>query len=132
MKADPDSSSMRRLEAASNAVRKATDNLVKAAQQALDREEENGAGVDLNKSAVNSVVEVKKGHVSTHSQSRCTNNCPFRKSMREARCSGWSASWSRREGGWRSCTRGATRPTRRRSNLGERGQTEKNRKGLWT
>ncbi len=49
---------MSRLEAASNAVRKATDNLVKAAQQALDREEENAGGVDLNKSAVNSVVEV--------------------------------------------------------------------------
>ncbi len=56
VKADPDSNSMRRLEAASNAVRKATDNLVKAAQQALDREEET-ANVDLNQSAVNSVVE---------------------------------------------------------------------------
>ncbi len=37
VKADPDSRSMKRLEAASNAVRKATDNLVKAAQQALEQ-----------------------------------------------------------------------------------------------
>ncbi len=59
VKADPDSASMNRLESASNAVRKATDNLVKAAQQALDREDENGGNVDLNKSAVNSVVEVQ-------------------------------------------------------------------------
>ena len=57
VKADPDSRSMKRLEAASNAVRKATDNLVKAAQQALEQEEETH-NIDLNKSAVNSVVEV--------------------------------------------------------------------------
>ena len=57
VKADPDSRSMKRLEAASNAVRKATDNLVKAAQQALEQEEE-AQNIDLNKSAVNSVVEV--------------------------------------------------------------------------
>lgn len=57
VKADPDSATMRRLEAASTAVRKATDNLVKAAQQALDQEEDTH-NVDLNKSAVNSVVEV--------------------------------------------------------------------------
>jgi len=36
VKADPDSQPMRRLEDASNAVRKATENLVKAAQSALD------------------------------------------------------------------------------------------------
>lgn len=48
---------MRRLEGASNAVRKATDNLVKAAQQALENEEDT-ENVDLNKSAVNTVVEV--------------------------------------------------------------------------
>ena len=48
---------MRRLEAASNAVRKATDNLVKAAQQAQDRAGDEAANVDLNQSAVNSVVE---------------------------------------------------------------------------
>ncbi len=58
VKADPDSTSMRRLEAASNAVRKATDNLVKAAQQAQERDDENGDNVDLNQSAVVSVVEV--------------------------------------------------------------------------
>eukprot|EP00095_Tigriopus_kingsejongensis_P007975 maker-scaffold475_size161908-snap-gene-0.21 protein:Tk07975 transcript:maker-scaffold475_size161908-snap-gene-0.21-mRNA-1 annotation:"Talin-1" len=56
VKADPESQSMRRLEAASNAVRKATDNLVKAAQQALELEEDN-ADVSLNTSAVNTVVE---------------------------------------------------------------------------
>ena len=40
VKADPESATMRRLEAASNQVRKATENLVKSAQQALDQEEE--------------------------------------------------------------------------------------------
>merc|ERR1712018_333599 len=56
VKADPNSKSMKRLEAASNAVRKATENLVKSAQQALDQEEE-AQNVDLNKSAVNIVIE---------------------------------------------------------------------------
>merc|ERR1719330_160879 len=40
VKADPDSQPMRRLEDASNAVRKATENLVKAAQSALDNNAE--------------------------------------------------------------------------------------------
>ena len=62
VKADPDSRSMKRLEAASNAVRKATDNLVKAAQQALEQEEETH-NIDLNKSAVISVVEVSLGPI---------------------------------------------------------------------
>ena len=61
VKADPGSPSMRRLELASNAVRKATDSLVKAAQQALDQEQEYdaAAAADLSKSAVVSVVEVR-------------------------------------------------------------------------
>jgi len=46
---------MKRLEAASKAVRKATDNLVAAATQALERDEE--INVEMNTSAVNSVVE---------------------------------------------------------------------------
>lgn len=62
VKADPDSRSMKRLEAASNAVRKATDNLVKAAQQALEQEVETD-NIDLNKSAVISVVEVSLGPI---------------------------------------------------------------------
>ena len=57
VKADPESATMRRLEAASNQVRKATENLVKSAQQALDQEEE-AQNIDLNKSAVNIVIEV--------------------------------------------------------------------------
>ncbi|XP_074594271.1 talin-1-like [Brevipalpus obovatus] len=40
VKADPDSKSMTRLQGAGNAVKKATDNLVKAAQQAIEHEEE--------------------------------------------------------------------------------------------
>jgi talin len=56
VKADPESASMRRLEAASNQVRKATENLVKSAQQALDQEDE-AQNVDLNQSAVNIVIE---------------------------------------------------------------------------
>jgi len=40
VKADPESQSMRRLQAAGNAVMKATDNLVRSAQQAIEHEEE--------------------------------------------------------------------------------------------
>src|SRR6218665_3775653 len=40
VKADPESQAMRRLQAAGNAVKKATDNLVKAAQRAIEIEEE--------------------------------------------------------------------------------------------
>lgn len=40
VKADPDSPSTQRLQAAGNAVKRATDNLVKAAQQAIEQEEE--------------------------------------------------------------------------------------------
>ena len=57
VKADPDSKSMKRLEAASQAVRKATDNLVKAAQQALE-EHDDADNVEVNRSAVNNVVAV--------------------------------------------------------------------------
>merc|ERR1719278_520563 len=56
VKADPDSQPMRRLEDASNAVRKATENLVKAAQSALD----NNAGddqLDLSEGDVGGVVQ---------------------------------------------------------------------------
>ena len=58
VKADPESQSMKRLENASHAVRKATDNLVKAAQQAIDEQGDNPDSVALNTSAVNNVVEV--------------------------------------------------------------------------
>merc|ERR1712018_590952 len=40
VKADPNSKSMKRLEAASNAVRKATENLVRDAQQALEQDDD--------------------------------------------------------------------------------------------
>lgn len=40
VKADPDSQAMKRLQNAGNAVKKATDNLVRAAQQAIDQDEE--------------------------------------------------------------------------------------------
>ena len=49
---------MKRLENASHAVRKATDNLVKAAQQAIDEQGDDPDSVALNTSAVNNVVEV--------------------------------------------------------------------------
>ena len=118
MKADPDSASMRRLEVASNAVRKATDNLVKAAQQALENEEEPD-NVNLNRSAVNTVVEV---FISTHLIGQCLElyGLVFRRSTRGARCSAWSASLSRHVPGWRSCTRGATRRTQRLSSRGKK------------
>lgn len=40
VKADPDSNATKRLQAAGNAVKRATDNLVRAAQQAIDQEDE--------------------------------------------------------------------------------------------
>lgn len=40
VKADPDSSATKRLQAAGNAVKRATDNLVRAAQQTIDQEDE--------------------------------------------------------------------------------------------
>lgn len=40
VKADPESQAMKRLQSAGNAVKKATDNLVRAAQQAIEQEEE--------------------------------------------------------------------------------------------
>merc|ERR1719189_2027368 len=52
VKADPDSQPMRRLEDASNAVRKATENLVKAAQSALDNNA-NDDHLDLSEGKVN-------------------------------------------------------------------------------
>merc|ERR1712061_525922 len=55
-KADPDSQSMRRLEDASNAVRKATENLVKPAQSALDNNQDND-NIELNDSDVGGVVQ---------------------------------------------------------------------------
>ena len=57
VKADPDSQPMRRLEDASNAVRKATENLVKAAQSALDNNAE-GDHLDLSEGDVGGVVQV--------------------------------------------------------------------------
>merc|ERR1712223_815097 len=57
VKADPESQSMRRLEDASNAVRKATENLVKAAQSALDNNQDND-NIELNDSDVGGVVQV--------------------------------------------------------------------------
>ena len=58
VKADADSVAMRRLEKASNAVRRATDELVKAAQGAIDRNEEEGE-LTLNTTAgsVNIIAE---------------------------------------------------------------------------
>merc|ERR1719278_1166019 len=57
VKADPDSQPMRRLEDASNAVRKATENLVKAAQSALDNNA-NDDHLDLSEGDVGGVVQV--------------------------------------------------------------------------
>jgi len=55
VKASPDSDATRRLQAAGNAVKRATDNLVKAAQQALDQEEERQ--LVLNKKMVGSMAQ---------------------------------------------------------------------------
>ena len=53
VKADPDSAAMKRLESASNAVRRATDNLVKAAQENIERNEDEQ---DVNLSKTNVIL----------------------------------------------------------------------------
>merc|ERR1719397_1717970 len=57
VKADADSVAMRRLEKASNAVRRATDELVKAAQGAIDRNEEEELLVNTSAGSVNIIAE---------------------------------------------------------------------------
>ena len=57
VKADPDSLTMKRLEAASNAVRRATDELVKAAQGAIERNEEEGLDLNTSAGTVNIIAE---------------------------------------------------------------------------
>merc|ERR1711990_1005309 len=58
VKADADSVAMRRLEKASNAVRRATDELVKAAQGAIDQnEEENELTLNTTAGSVNIIAE---------------------------------------------------------------------------
>ena len=118
VKADPDSASMHRLEQASNAVRKATDNLVKAAQQALEREEDT-SNVDLNASAVNSVVEVRL-HLQLLFWIQFNLVAQFRKSMLEAKFFGWSANWSMPEVDSRNCISADIKPTPRRNSRGKR------------
>ncbi|EEB19421.1 Talin-2, putative [Pediculus humanus corporis] len=55
VKADPDSDSTKRLQAAGNAVKRATDNLVRAAQQAIQQEEERS--LILNKRMVGGIAQ---------------------------------------------------------------------------
>lgn len=55
VKADPDSDSTKRLQAAGNAVKRATDNLVRAAQQAIQQEEERS--LVLNKRMVGGIAQ---------------------------------------------------------------------------
>ena len=61
VKADPESRSMKRLEVASNAVRKATENLVRDAQQALEQDDD--ANIQkLSMSGVRGQAEVSFSH----------------------------------------------------------------------
>ncbi|XP_051170651.1 talin-1 isoform X3 [Leptopilina boulardi] len=55
VKADPDSDSTKRLQAAGNAVKRATDNLVRAAQQAIQQEEERS--LVLNRRMVGGIAQ---------------------------------------------------------------------------
>lgn len=55
VKADPDAESTKRLQAAGNAVKRATDNLVRAAQQAIQNEEERS--LVLNKRMVGGIAQ---------------------------------------------------------------------------
>nr|CAD7426625.1 unnamed protein product [Timema monikensis] len=55
VKADPDSDSTKRLQSAGNAVKRATDNLVRAAQQAIQQEEERS--LVLNRRMVGGIAQ---------------------------------------------------------------------------
>ena len=55
VKADPDSAATRRLQEAGNRVKKATDNLVRAAQQAIEQDEERS--LILNKRLVGGLAQ---------------------------------------------------------------------------
>jgi len=55
VKADPDSQATKRLQGAGNAVKKATDNLVRAAQQAIENEEERS--IEVNKKLVGGMAQ---------------------------------------------------------------------------
>ena len=55
VKADPDSDSTKRLQAAGNAVKRATDNLVRAAQQAIQQEEDRS--LILNRRMVGGIAQ---------------------------------------------------------------------------
>ena len=67
VKADPDSAAMKRLESASNAVRRATDNLVKAAQENMERNEEDRNSVPLKGSnPINKMVQVSCGFTESY------------------------------------------------------------------
>jgi talin len=57
VKADPESLAMKRLEGASNAVRRATDELVKAAQGAIERNEDDELLVNTSAGSVNIIAE---------------------------------------------------------------------------
>merc|ERR1719410_3237377 len=57
VKADPDSMAMKRLEAASNAVRRATDELVKAAQGVIEKNEDAELVVNTTSGTVNIIAE---------------------------------------------------------------------------
>ena len=95
---------MKRLEVASNAVRKATENLVKAAQQALEQEEDND-NVDLNKSAVNTVVEVRNIILNVVYVLLLCYIIIFlknRKLMREVKFYEWNANYNTQEVAWKN------------------------------
>lgn len=55
VKADPDSAATKRLQAAGNAVKKATDNLVRAAQDAIENEEERS--IEVNRKLVGGMAQ---------------------------------------------------------------------------
>jgi hypothetical protein len=116
VKADPDSVSVRRLEAASKAVRKATDNLVAAASQALEKEEDEN--VDMNTSAVKSVADVsiaKTFGVLVY----CKHIFAFfRKSTRAVKSYAWNTNWKEPVADLKSIIRGGIRQTRKRSSQG--------------
>lgn len=70
VKADPDAESTKRLQAAGNAVKRATDNLVRAAQQAIQNEEERS--LVLNKRMVGGIAqEINARCVDLTSKSIC-------------------------------------------------------------
>ncbi|XP_044590901.1 talin-1 isoform X2 [Cotesia glomerata] len=111
VKADPDSESTKRLQAAGNAVKRATDNLVRAAQQAIQQEEERSlvlnkrmvGGIAQEINARSEVLRIEKeleearGRLTAIRQAKYKNKPDFSDTENDADQSGYESYYSRYE-----------------------------------